>query len=198
MKRLRTFLFPLDGMADYRRLVTKLSPASILYSLAARIRTHILTTRPSEHKSDALNRSATAPPCEVKAMHSKVSCSRTQVPQSRPGFELTFWRLGHQSTKPLGYDTQPFNNVVHSEVLHLGWYKWMLQKRHLRCVWARQFLDGLSLWLPLTHAEAVKETNTKQTNKCTSIARSNQINLKPPSLCQTAGVEINTSPLVRD
>ena len=29
--------------------------------IAARIWTHILTTRPSEHKSDALDRSATAP-----------------------------------------------------------------------------------------------------------------------------------------
>ena len=36
-----------------------------------------------------------------EAITVKVSCSRTQAPWSRSGFEPTCWRLGHQNTNPM-------------------------------------------------------------------------------------------------
>ena len=36
-----------------------------------------------------------------RSNYSKVPCSRTQTPRSRPGFEPTFWCLGHRNTSPM-------------------------------------------------------------------------------------------------
>ena len=36
-----------------------------------------------------------------RSNYGKVSCRRTQAPWLQPGFEPTFWRLGHQNTNPM-------------------------------------------------------------------------------------------------